>query len=82
MDAKLQDIEIGFQLYSEESGTHYGTVRQIAPGERDELIVYIQNEGNFIIPSRAIRGISESKVILDPQQLDERARDAVSRARR
>ena len=80
MDAKLKDIEIGFHLSLDESGTDCGTVRQVAPGDRDEVIVYIQNEGNFIIPSRAIRTVSESKVILDPQQLDERPRAAVLRA--
>lgn len=80
MDAKLKDIDIGFPLALEENGHNCGTVRQVAPGERDEIIVYIQNEGNFIIPSRAVRGVHESKVLLDPQQLDDRTRQALTRA--
>jgi hypothetical protein len=80
MDAKLREIEIGFHLYLEASGNHYGAVRRVAPGDRDELIVYIQNEGNFIIPSRAVRSVRDSKVMLDQQQLDERVRHAISRA--
>lgn len=80
MDAKLEQIEIGFHLQFDETGNSYGAVRQVAPGDRDELIVYIQNEGNFIIPSRAVRSVRDSKVMLDRQQLDERVRHAISRA--
>lgn len=80
MDPRLKDIEIGFQLSLTRNGANCGTVRQVAPGNRDELIVYIQNEGNFIIPAQAIRSIAESKVMLDPQGLDQRTRSAVSRA--
>jgi hypothetical protein len=80
MDAKLKNIETGFQLYFDESGSNYGAVRQVAPGHRDELIVYIQNEGNFIIPSRAVQSVRNSKVMLDRKQLDERVQHAISRA--
>jgi hypothetical protein len=80
MDAKLKNIEIGFHLYLEESGNDCGAVRRVAPGDRDELVVYIQNEGNFIIPSRAVRSVHDSKVTLDRSQLDNRVREAILRA--
>lgn len=80
MDGKLKEVEVGFQLYLDESANSYGAVRQVAPGDRDEIIVYIQNEGNFIIPSRAVRSVHDSKVMLDRQQLDDRIQQAISRA--
>ena len=80
MEAKLKEIDIGFQLYLEGSGNNCGTVRQVAPGDRDELIVYIQNEGNFIVPSRAVRSVHDSKVMLDRSQLDGRVSKAIARA--
>lgn len=80
MDGKLKEIEVGFQLYLDDSGSSYGAVRHVAPGDRDELVVYIRNEGNFIIPSRAVHSVHDSKVMLDRQQLDDRIRSAISRA--
>jgi hypothetical protein len=80
MDAKLRAIETGFHVYLEEGGKDFGAVRQVAPGGRDELIVFVQNEGNFIVPSRAVRSVSNSKVMLDISQLGGRVLGAISRA--
>jgi hypothetical protein len=80
MDAKLRAIETGFHVYLEEGGKDFGAVRQVAPGGRDELIVFVQNEGNFIVPSRAVRSVSNSKVMLDTSQLGGRVLGAISRA--
>jgi hypothetical protein len=80
MDEKLRAIETGFHVYLEEGGKDFGAIRQVAPGGRDELIVFIQNEGNFIVPSRAVRSAHDSKVMLDRSQLGERVLGAISRA--
>jgi hypothetical protein len=81
MDAKAKAIDIGFHLYLEEEGKEFGAVRQVAPGGRDELIVSIPSEGNFIVPLRAVRSAHDAKVILDPAQLDKRVLEAISHAR-
>jgi len=82
MDQKLREIQTGFHVCLEEHDKDLGAVRQVAPGGRDELVVYIQNEGNFIVPARAVRGARGSKVMLDRSQLEQRVRDAISRAER
>jgi hypothetical protein len=80
MDDKLKAIEIGFQLFLEEGGKDFGAVRAVAPGGRPEIVVYIENGGNFIVPIEAVRSARDQKVILDPSKLDGRLRDAVKHA--
>ncbi|HWO43352.1 MAG TPA: hypothetical protein VNO43_16280 [Candidatus Eisenbacteria bacterium] len=80
MDDKLREIQTGFHVCLEDSGKDLGAVRRVAPGGRDELIVYIQNEGNFIVPARAVRPGEGAKVLLDRSQLEPRVRDAIARA--
>jgi hypothetical protein len=78
MDEKLKSIETGFPVTVEETGKDFGTVRQVAPGGRDEIIVYIQNEGNFIVPVQGVRGAQDGKVVLDRAGLDDRLRNAIA----
>ena len=80
MDDKLKNIEIGYQLFLEEGGRNFGAVRAVAPGGRPEIVVYIENGGNFIVPTDAVRSAHDQKVILDPAHLDERLRNAIAHA--
>lgn len=80
MDDKLKAIEIGFQLFLEENGKDFGAVRAVAPGGRPELVAYIENAGNFIVPADAVRSAHDQRVILDQSKFDQRLRDAVARA--
>jgi len=80
MDPRLEAIDIGFQAYLAEGGEDFGAVREVAPDGRDELIVYVENAGDFIVPLRAIRSAHHGKVVLDGTQLDQRLRDAIAHA--
>jgi hypothetical protein len=80
MDEKAKAIDIGSQVYFEEGGKDFGAVRQVAPGGRDELVVYIENGGDFVVPLRAVRSAHDAKVILDRAELDQRVLDAISHA--
>ena len=80
MDPRLEAIDIGFQAYLAEGGEDFGAVREVAPDGRDELIVYVENAGDFIVPLRAIRSAHDGKVVLDGAQLDQRLRDAIAHA--
>ncbi|MGH7824880.1 MAG: hypothetical protein ACREQ7_06850 [Candidatus Binatia bacterium] len=81
MDDRLRAIETGFHVYLEDGGKDFGAVRQVAPGGREEIVVYIQNGGNFIVPLEAVRSAHDGKVILDRAGLDDRVRDAIAQAR-
>lgn len=81
MDEKLKPVEIGSPVFVEEDGEQEcGVVRSVAPGGRDEIVVVIENAGNFIVPAEAVRKAQEDKVMLDPSRLDQRLRDAIARA--
>jgi hypothetical protein len=73
-------VKIGFQVFVEEGGEECGAVREVAPEGRAEIIVYIENAGDFIVPASAIRSAHEGKVVLDPDQLDYELIDAIARA--
>ncbi len=80
MDPKLEGIEVGFQAYLEEGGEDFGAVREVAPDGRDEIIIYVENAGDFIVPVRAVASAHDGKVILRGDRLDQRLRDAIAHA--
>jgi hypothetical protein len=80
MDNRVSVIGVGFQVFVEEGGVECGAVREVAPGGRAEIIVYIENAGDFVVPARAIRSAHDAKVILDPARLDQDLLDAIAHA--
>ena len=77
---KLPLIEVGFQVFARGGGEEFGAVRQVVPGGRPELVVYVENTGDFVVPLSAVISVHSQKVIVDVDQLDERVRVAISRA--
>ena len=47
---------------------------------RAEIIVYIENAGDFIVPAGAIRSVHDGKVVLDSARLDQDLLDAIGHA--
>jgi hypothetical protein len=80
MNNQVSGIEIGYQVFLEEGAEEFGAVREVAPENRDEIVVYIENAGDFSVPARAIRTVHDGKVVLDAQHLDDRVRDAIAHA--
>jgi len=73
-------IEIGFQVYLEEGADPCGGVRRVSPGGRPEVVVYIENGGEFTVPVSSIRSAHDGKVILDRTQLDQPLLDTIAHA--
>jgi hypothetical protein len=46
-----QNIKVGFQTFVSDGGEEFGTVRAVAPGGRRELVIYVDNAGDFVVPS-------------------------------
>src|SRR5438132_13288867 len=57
MARKLPLIEVGFQVFPNGSTEEFGAVREVAPGGRPELVVDIENAGDFVIPLEAVAGV-------------------------
>lgn len=73
-------VKVGFQVFVEEGGEECGAVREVAPEGRDEIIVYIENAGDFVVPAGAIRSVHDAKVVLNAARLDQDLLDAIAHA--
>jgi hypothetical protein len=73
-------ISEGFMVFLSDGAEGVGSVREIRHG-LPELLVYIENAGDFVIPLSAVKAVHSDKVILDFDHLDLRLRDAIRHAR-
>jgi hypothetical protein len=75
-----EKIEVGFQTFVSDGGQEFGAVRQVSPKGRPELIVYVENSGDFVVPLAAVEAVHSHKVILNCKKLDLRLRRAIGHA--
>jgi hypothetical protein len=80
MNERLREIRIGDQVFIDDNTEEVGAVRDLAPGGRDEIVIYIENGGEFAVPIAAICSVHDEKVVLDSHQLERPILDAVARA--
>lgn len=77
---RMQLIEVGFQVFTEEGGEGFGAIQAVEPNGRPALTVYVENKGAFDVPYLAIKSVHDQKVILDASQLEQPLRDAIAHA--
>lgn len=80
MASHVSAIEVGFQVFLEEGGDECGAVRDVLPGGRHEIVIYVENGGDFTVSADAVRSVHDGKVVLDPSHLKQRLRDAIAHA--
>jgi hypothetical protein len=73
-------IEIGYQVFANEGGEEFGAVRYVAPDNRPEIIVYIENRGDFTIPLGSVRAVHDGKVVVDVAGLPDVVQSAIAHA--
>ena len=76
---KLPRIEVGLQAFEKGAEEEFGAVRQVRP---QELVIYIEDAGDTVIPLAAVSDVVEGKVIVDAQKLDDGVRRAIAAAHR
>jgi hypothetical protein len=77
----MQDqIQEGFEVFLSDGQHAFGAVRQVAPHGRPELVVYVENAGDFLVPFDAVEAVHSQKVILTLRKLDARLRRAIGHA--
>ena len=77
--AKIEDVQVGYQVFAREGGEEFGAVRGITP-DRSGVMIYIENAGDFIVPLEAIRSVHDQKVVVDCARLDDKLRAAIEHA--
>lgn len=72
-----ETIEEDFEVFVHDGEVAFGAVRQVRHGE---IVIYVENAGDFTVPLSAVRDVHDEKVILDCTKLDGRLRAAIGHA--
>jgi hypothetical protein len=73
-------IEVGYQVFVADSSEGFGAVREVTPHSRPELVIYIENAGDFVVPLSAVEAVHSQKVILNCRKLEHHLRQAIGHA--
>lgn len=74
-----EQIEVGYQAFVADGGEAFGAVREVTPNRR-ELVIYVENAGDFVVPLAAVKAVHFQKVIFDSSKLDSYLREAIGHA--
>ena len=58
-------IQEGFDVFIHDGDKAVGAVRQISPGGKSEIVIYVENAGDFVVPISAVKDVYSEKVVLD-----------------
>jgi hypothetical protein len=72
-----EKIREGFDVFTHDGEKSFGAVRQV---RKHEIVIYVENGGDFVVPLDAVMDAHSEKVILDSGKLDARLRDTIRRA--
>ena len=75
-----EKIQVGFQVFVSDGGEEFGAVRAVAPNGRPELVIYVENAGDFTVSLEAVEAVHSEKVILNCARLDRSLRNAIGHA--
>jgi len=62
-----EQVEVGQMVFVADGQMGVGGVREVREGE---MVVNIQNAGDFVLPLDAVRDVHDGKVVLDLQKLE------------
>lgn len=77
MVARANPVEVGFQVFLAEDGDTFGAVHEV---RSDELVIYVENAGDFVVKPDSVARVHDGKVILDGARLDRKLWKAIARA--
>jgi len=75
-----EQIEPGFMVFVSDGEDGIGAVREVRRG-LPELLIYIENAGDFVVPMSAVAAVHSGKVVLDSSRVGLRVRRALATAR-
>jgi hypothetical protein len=75
-----ESIQEGFEVFVSDHDKAFGAVRAVEPHGRAEIVVYVENAGDFSVPLDAVTAVHSGKVIVDRNRLEARLRRAIAHA--
>jgi hypothetical protein len=77
----VEKIQEGFDVFLHDGEKAVGAVRQVSPPHgRPEIVVYIENAGDFTVPLSAVEDVHSEKVVLHSARIDKPLKDAIGHA--
>lgn len=73
----IERVRTGDMAFIAEGREGIGAVREV---RRHQLVLYVENAGEFEIPADAIAGVHDGKVMLNPAKLSKQVLSAVGHA--
>jgi hypothetical protein len=74
---KNELIREGFDVFVHDGDKAFGAVRQVNPHGRMEIVVYVENAGDFTVPLTAVQSVHDEKVVLNCGRLEHALRRAI-----
>ena len=75
-----EQISEGFMVFIADGDEGIGSVRELRHG-LPEMVIYIENAGDFVVPLSAVDAVHSGKVILAWDKLNLRLQNAIAHAR-
>ncbi|WDK30003.1 hypothetical protein [Xanthomonas campestris] len=72
----MQQVEVGQMVFLRDGEVGVGAVREVRSNGA-ELVINIENGGDFTVATSVVRDVHSGKVMLDVEQLPEAVRDAL-----
>ena len=72
-----EKIREGFDVFTHDGEHQFGAVRKV---RAHEIVIYVENAGDFTVPMSVVMDAHSEKVILDSAKLDAKLKDAIRRA--
>ncbi len=70
----MEKIAEGFDVFAHDGAKAFGAVRQV---RANEIVVYVENGGDFEVPLSAVKDVHDEKVVLDSDKLDAKLKVAI-----
>ena len=70
-------IQQGFDVFLHDGEHTFGAVRDV---RAHEIVVYIENAGDFTVPMSAVQDVHDEKVILNSGKIDKALKAAIAHA--
>lgn len=70
-------VSIGDQVFLDGNDEEIGAVRQVMP---DQVVVYIENAGDFIVRGPQVKSAHDGKLVIDPTHAEPALLDAARSA--
>jgi len=73
----MDAVQEGFDVFVHDGEKAFGAVRHVS---RHEIVVYVENAGDFVVPISAVQDVSSEKVVLHCSKLDKKLKLAIGHA--